>query len=67
MIRSPFRFCDAMFAASFLVTVASARSQMTAPVTSEGEFFVHNFKFHSGESTCDHGSMSAASIWEAAC
>ena len=53
MIRPSFRFCDAMLAASFLVTVASARPQMTAPVTTEGDFIVHNFKFHSGESLPD--------------
>src|SRR6201998_4062871 len=53
MIRSSFRFCTPMLAASFLVTSASARPQMTAPATTEGEFVVHNFKFHSGESLPD--------------
>jgi homoserine O-acetyltransferase len=53
MIRSSFRFCGAMLAASFLVTAASARPQMTAPATTEGDFVVHNFKFHSGESLPD--------------
>jgi homoserine O-acetyltransferase len=53
MNRASFRFCDAMLAASFLVTVASARPQMTAPATTEGDFIVHNFKFHSGESLPD--------------
>jgi hypothetical protein len=49
MIRSSFHFCGAVLAASFLVTPASARPQMTAPATTEGDFVVHNFKFHSGE------------------
>src|SRR2546426_11805335 len=53
MIRSSFRFCGAMLAASFLVTPALARPQMTAPATTEGDFVVHNFKFHSGESLPD--------------
>ena len=53
MIRPCFRFCGAMLAASFLVTVAAARPQVTTPTTSEGEFVVHNFKFHSGESLPD--------------
>jgi homoserine O-acetyltransferase len=53
MIRSSFRFCGAMLAASFLVTLASAGPQMTAPATTEGDFVVHNFKFHSGESLPD--------------
>ena len=53
MIRSSFRFCGAMLAASFLVTPASARPQMTAPATTEGDFVVHNFTFHSGESFPD--------------
>jgi homoserine O-acetyltransferase len=53
MIRSSFRFCGAMLVASFLVTSASARPQMTAPATTEGDFVVHNFKFHSGESLPD--------------
>jgi homoserine O-acetyltransferase len=53
MIRPSFRSCGAMLAASFLVTVACARPQMTAPATTEGEFVVHNFKFHSGESLPD--------------
>jgi len=53
MIRSSFRFCGAMLAACFLVTPASARPQMTAPATTEGDFVVHNFKFHSGESLPD--------------
>ncbi len=53
MIRSSFRFCGAMLAASFLVAPASARPQMTAPATTEGIFVVHNFKFHSGESLPD--------------
>ena len=53
MIRSSFRFCGAMLAASFLVAPASARPQMTAPATTEGDFVVHNFKFHSGESLPD--------------
>src|SRR3989475_670545 len=53
MVRSPFRFCGAMLAASFLVSPASARAQMTAPATTEGDFVVHNFKFHSGESLPD--------------
>ena len=53
MIRSCFCFCGAMLAASFLVTPVSARPQMTAPPTTEGDFVVHNFKFHSGESMPD--------------
>ncbi len=53
MIRSSFRFCGAMLAASFLVAPASARPQMTAPATTEGDFVVHNLKFHSGESLPD--------------
>src|SRR6266853_2998216 len=53
MIRSSFRFCGAMLAASFLVTPALARPQTTAPATTEGDFVVHNFKFHSGESLPD--------------
>ncbi len=53
MIRSSFRFCDAMLAAIFLVTPVSARPQTTAPATTEGDFVVHNFKFHSGESLPD--------------
>ncbi len=53
MIRPSFRFCGAMLAASFLVAAASARPQMTTPATTEGEFVVHNFKFHSGESLPD--------------
>ena len=53
MIRSSFRFCGAMLAVSFLVTPASARPQMTAPATTEGDFVVHNLKFHSGESLPD--------------
>jgi homoserine O-acetyltransferase/O-succinyltransferase len=53
MIRSSFRFWGAMLAASFLVVPASARPQMTAPATTEGDFVVHNFKFHSGESLPD--------------
>src|SRR5258705_12794390 len=53
MIRSSFRFCGAMLAACFLVTPASARPQMTAPATTEGDFVVHNFSFHSGESLPD--------------
>ena len=53
MIRSSFRFCGAMLAAVFLVTPASARPQTTAPATTEGDFVVHNFKFHSGESLPD--------------
>src|SRR6266568_3950829 len=53
MIRSSFRFCGAMLAASFLVAPASARPQTTAPATTEGDFVVHNFKFHSGESLPD--------------
>ena len=53
MVRSSFRFCGAMLAASFLVMPASARPQMTAPATTEGDFVVHNFKFQSGESLPD--------------
>src|SRR5258708_34380708 len=53
MIRSSFPFCGVMLAAGFLVTSASARPQMTAPATTEGDFVVHNFKFHSGESLPD--------------
>ena len=53
MIRSSFPICGAILAASFLVTTASARPQMTAPATAEGDFVVHNFKFHSGESLPD--------------
>jgi homoserine O-acetyltransferase len=45
-----FVFATPCLARVFLVTVASARPQMTAPVTTDGEFVVHNFKFHSGES-----------------
>jgi len=53
MIRSSFRFCDAMLAAIFLVTPVSARPQTTAPATTEGDFVAHNFKFQSGESLPD--------------
>jgi homoserine O-acetyltransferase len=53
MIRPSFRSCGAVLGASFLVTVAFACPQMTAPATTEGEFVVHNFKFHSGESLPD--------------
>ena len=53
MIRWSFHFCGAILAASFLVTAASARPQVTAPATTEGNFVVHNFKFHSGESLPD--------------
>jgi homoserine O-acetyltransferase len=53
MIRWSFRFCGAMLAASFLVTPAAARPQMTAPATTDGDFVVHNFKFNSGESSPD--------------
>jgi homoserine O-acetyltransferase len=53
MIRSSFCFCGAMLAAIFLVTPASARPQTTAPATTEGDFVVHNFKFHSGETLPD--------------
>jgi homoserine O-acetyltransferase/O-succinyltransferase len=53
MIRSSFRFCGAMLAASFLVAPACARPQTTAPATTEGDFVVHNFNFHSGESLPD--------------
>jgi homoserine O-acetyltransferase len=53
MIRPSFRSFGAMLGASFLVTVASARPQMTAPATTEGEFVVRNFKFHSGQSLPD--------------
>ena len=53
MIRWSLPFCGAVLAAIFLVTPASARPQMTAPVTTEGDFVVHNFKFHSGESLPD--------------
>src|ERR1700730_4298790 len=53
MIRSSFRFCGAMLAASFLVTPVSARPQTTGPATTEGDFVVHNFNFHSGESLPD--------------
>src|SRR6202051_3275164 len=53
MIRSSFRFCGTMFAAIFLVTPVTARPQTPAPATTEGDFVVHNFKFHSGESMPD--------------
>src|SRR5438309_12019366 len=53
MIRSTYRFCGAMLAAGFLVAPASARPQMTAPATTEGDFVVHNLKFHSRESLPD--------------
>src|SRR6267154_4632271 len=53
MIRSSFRFCGAMLAAIFLVTPVSARPRTTAPATTEGDFVVHNFTFHSGESLPD--------------
>jgi homoserine O-acetyltransferase len=48
-----FVFATPCLARVFLVTVASARPQMTAPVTTDGEFVVHNFKFQSGESLPD--------------
>jgi homoserine O-acetyltransferase len=51
MIRWSFRFCGAMLAASFLLMPAGARPQ--TPATAEGDFVVHNFKFHSGESLPD--------------
>src|SRR5438552_15737827 len=53
MIRWCLHFCGAMLAASFLVKAASACPQMAAPATTEGDFVVHNFKFHSGESLPD--------------
>src|SRR5882757_10915632 len=53
MIRSSFRFCGAMLAASFLVTPVTARPQTAGPATTEGDFVVHNFDFHSGESLPD--------------
>jgi homoserine O-acetyltransferase len=42
-----------MPAAIFLVTATSARPKMATPLTTEGEFVVHNFKFHYGESLPD--------------
>ena len=53
MIRSSFALCGAMFAATFLLTPISAHPQTTAPATTEGDFVVHNYKFHSGESLPD--------------
>src|SRR5246127_1023124 len=53
MIRPSFRFCGAMLAASFFVATACARPQTTTPTTTEGDFVVHDFKFHTGESLPD--------------
>src|ERR1700747_3463789 len=49
MIQPSIGFCGAMLAASFFVAAACARPQTTTPTTTEGDFVVHNFKFHSGE------------------
>jgi homoserine O-acetyltransferase/O-succinyltransferase len=43
-------FLTASLAAIAFVVLAAAGQQATAPATTEGDFVVHNFQFHSGES-----------------
>jgi homoserine O-acetyltransferase len=43
-------FLGATFAATLLMAMSCAAQQTPAPPTSEGDFVVHNFQFHSGES-----------------
>jgi homoserine O-acetyltransferase len=44
------RFVSAVVAASAFAAIASAAPQASIPATTEGDFVVRNFKFHSGES-----------------
>jgi homoserine O-acetyltransferase len=50
MIRPLLRSLGASLAAIAFVVMAAAGQQATAPATAEGDFVVHNFQFHSGES-----------------
>src|SRR5277367_2330095 len=43
-------FLTVALAAIAFVALAAAGQQATAPATAEGDFVVHNFQFHSGES-----------------
>src|ERR1700751_5510623 len=43
-------FLTAALATIAFVALAAAGQQVTAPATAEGDFVVHNFQFHSGES-----------------
>ena len=43
-------FLGATFAAALLMAMPCVAQQTPAPATSEGDFVVHNFQFHSGES-----------------
>src|SRR5277367_4698702 len=43
-------FLTAALAAIAFVVLAAAGQQVPAPATAEGDFVVHNFQFHSGES-----------------
>jgi homoserine O-acetyltransferase/O-succinyltransferase len=53
MIRSSFRLAASVFAALLLAATGSAHPQASSPATTEGDFVVHNFKFHSGQSLPD--------------
>src|SRR5580700_1935383 len=44
------RFVSAVVAASAFAVVTSATPQASVPATTEGDFVLHNFSFHSGES-----------------
>jgi homoserine O-acetyltransferase/O-succinyltransferase len=50
MMRVGFFFVRLAILALAVVGLASARPQAAGPATTEGDFVVHDFKFHSGES-----------------
>src|SRR5271169_810264 len=50
MIKFFRQFCGATIAVAVLATMPSAAQQSPSPASTEGDFVIHNFQFHSGES-----------------
>jgi homoserine O-acetyltransferase/O-succinyltransferase len=50
MIRFFRQFCGATIAAAVLAAMPCAAQQSPSPASTEGDFVIHNFQFHSGES-----------------
>ncbi len=50
MLKCFKKFFGAAFTAMLFMAMPCGAQQPSAPATSEGDFVIHNFQFHSGES-----------------
>ena len=53
MIKFFRQFCGTTIAAAFLAAMPCTAQQSPSPASTEGDFVIHNFQFHSGESLAE--------------